>query len=752
VAVIATLGPSRREPLDARAVRSTRVVDRHLRPIWERPNAHGGYGYDATDADLAPAVVLATLAGEDHLFFGHLGVEPTGIARALWLDLRAGRLAYGGSTITQQLAKLIARDAGAPADRSRGALRKAEEAWTALRIERGADKRAILRQYLTRAYYGRRAYGIVAAAHRYYGKRPADLTLDEAALLAVLPRAPSAYDPARRPEAALRRRAHVLRTMAVRGWLSRAEADAAARRPIALADEPRNAVRAPHLVDALLVSGALPAGAPLTRTTVDVRLEERLRTRLRAHLEALRTHGVAQAGVVVVDNASGDVLAMVGSADYDDEEARGAINAATARRHPGSTLKPFVFALALEDGAHPGSPVLDVPTQWRGYAPRALGGRHHGVVSLRDALGSSLNVPATRLAGAQGEARVARLLRDVGLRTVREDGRYGVAVALGAPETRLLDLAEAYATLARGGTHVPLRLALAPGEAPGTPREGRRVLSETSAYLVTRMLSEPAARRLTFGVETPLELPFPVAVKTGTSQGHDDGVVVGYTRDVTVAVWVGDFRGHARHQLVAMTTAAPLFRDAMLLVHEDGAPPAAGRPEGIVEVSVCPLSGLRRGSHCPHARVEEVAAAHAPGRVCDWHGPHDALRLPAEVALAVPGAAALPRAPGERAVQILGPAEGARYAVDPALPRETQRLHLRVAVRPDGGEAAPAWVRWRVDGEVVAESAPPYAASWTLAQGAHEVRAELPDGRADVRRIEVRDPAARGERGDGRTR
>jgi penicillin-binding protein 1C len=758
-ALVATPYPAER--LSLRAWQSTRVLDRDGRLVWERPGAGSGYARFVPLDALPRSVVLATLAGEDQRFREHIGIDPVGVARALWLDARLGRFAYGGSTLTQQLAKLLDRQ-------PRTLAGKLVEAVDALRLERTLTKDEILAQYLTRAYYGRNAYGIEAAAQRFYGKPAKSLALDEAALLAILPRAPSAYDPDRHPERARARRARILRRLVRRGELDAASAEHAANAPIRTIPRPRTALPAPHFVDALIITDALPEGAPEVRTSIDLALQARLEARVRAHLLRVAGRGVSQAGVVVVDVETGEVRAMVGSRRYGERAVQGAVNATTAARHPGSTLKPFVYALALTDGAHPGTPVFDVPTTWRGYAPRALDGRYRGVVSLRDALGSSLNVPATRLAAQLGPDRLARTLHAAGLRTIdARPGRYGLSLALGGARTRLVDLAEAYATLARGGVHRPTRLVLPESEAP-TPRDETRVLDARAAYLTTQILADAGARRRTFGLETPLELPFPVAVKTGTSQGHQDDVVVGYTPEVVVAVWAGNFDGAPTHEVLAMEGAAPLFREAVRAavesLHADGASPDFVRPVGIVAREVCPLSGLLRGPTCPHARLEEMNAAHVPAERCTWHRA-DGLALPAEVSGWHPGAAPLPAsalpaarlpaampslamasaaalasaarptARGTRRIEIVGPADGARLRLDPLLPRSAQAAHLRVAVR----DPHVTHVRWEIDGALLADARAPFDASLPLTPGTHRVRAVLPDGERDELLLHVDD-------------
>jgi penicillin-binding protein 1C len=719
-ALASVLPPYPGERLERSSLQSTEIVDRHGRRLHETRSPDGGYGRWVALSEISPYLVTLTLSSEDANFRDHGGIDPIGVARAVWLNARAGELAYGGSTVTQQLAGVLE-------PRPRTLIGKLLESRDAVRLERTLGKDRILEEYLNRVEYGRLARGAEAAAQRFFDKPARSLTLDEAALLAILPRAPSAYDPARFPERAARRRAHVLQSAAERGFVDPREAALAASAPIRLAGRAR-APRGRHVLDAL-ARRPRPAGRLVT--TIDLALQERLETRLETHLAALAERDVDQAGVVVLDNATGDVIAMIGSRDYEDAAQSGAVNVTLARRPAGSTFKPFVYALAIERGAHPATPLFDVPTSFADFAPRNARQDHAGLVSLRDALGSSLNVPAVRAAEDVGMEALARRLAELEL----VDGRaadHGLSLALGSAPVRLVDLANAYATLARGGLHRPWRL-VDPGRSP--PR-AHRVIDARAAYLVTDVLSDSGARRREFGVETPLELPFPAAVKTGTSKSFCDNVVVGYTPDVTVAVWVGNFDGRPMRSLVAMQGAAPLWREAMLVVAEGRPQRVFERPPGIESRDLCPLSGLLRGPHCPAARRGLVSTEHAPAEACHWHGPGGAVRWPAEIA--AHRANAVDVLPGQRPIAIASPKGGTRFRIDAHLPRSRQALRLSALV----AEPSVARVRWELDGRPIAEVRAPFGAFWTLEPGSHRMAAVALDetGRAIAReetRIEV---------------
>ena len=690
--------PYPRSRLGYEGIRSTRFVDRHGVLVFERRGPTGAFQQPVRLDAVAPAVVIATLSSEDAAFYSHPGVDPMAVGRALWLDARAGRMAYGGSTITQQLAKTLHPE-------PRTLAGKLREAWDAWRLELALDKEQILTQYLNRVYYGRLARGIEAAAFRYYGKSAQQLRLDEAALLSILPRAPSYYDPERHPERARERRAHVLRGLARRGWISTEEAEQAARAPFDFVEVSAQR-QAPHPVDRALRAEGRDG---LVDLTIDLELQRALEERVRLHLQEIERFGASQAGIVVIENATGDVLAMVGSRQYEDAAASGASNVTTSLRTPGSSLKPFVYALAVEDGAHPSSLVLDVPTHFRGYQPRNPRQTYQGAVPLREALGSSLNVPAVRTAALVGARRVARLLHDAGVESVDPGGDFGLAIALGGVSVPLVELADAYATLARGGVVLPHRLVRT-----AEPVSPKRVLREETAFLITDALADPAARRREFGFETPLELAFPVAAKTGTSQAYCDNVVVGYSPEVTVAAWVGNFDGTPMRGLLAMEGAGPLWREAMQRAMQGRSRRDFVVPEGVVRMEVCTADGLPARGDCPRRR-EYVAA---------WTLARPGAMLGQLEGRGTPDA--------RSALRIVAPPDGAAFIIDPLLPRERQRIEFRAQL-PDGPDQT---LRWFLNGELLDEATVSETARWTLRPGRQRLRAEVVGDRKSFDEIE----------------
>lgn len=601
------------------------ITDRHGTVLRSVPGPAGRPGRQSWVRldDIPSPVVLAVIASEDRNFYRHPGVDPEGIARAVLLDIRAGRLAYGGSTITMQLARMLHS-----ADAPRTMTNKLREAVLALRMERAVDKRTILEQYLNRAYYGNGAHGIEAAARRYFGKPAVGLSLAEALLLAVVPRAPTGYDPVRHLDAAMRRRNYVLDLLVQRGLLA---ADVVARvhaepvRPV-LHQPP---FRAPHFTEWVLAS--LPADVRarggLVRTTLDLPLHEQLAHRVREHVAGLAARNLQQAGALVLDTASGEVLAMVGSTG---EGEHGTIDITTWRRHPGSALKPFIYALAIEAGDHPASIAYDIYTDTADYQVINKSQPERGPVRYREALAGSYNMAAVDVLRRVGVAKLMTMLRQAGVGPL--DGTpedYGLRLALGAAKIRLLDLASAYGFLARGGSVIaPAGIVEARSDdglvwRPRVRTE-QRISSPATSWLVMDMLADPEARRPAFGQELPLDLPFRVAAKTGTSRGFADTVAVGVTSEFTVAAWAGNFDGSPTQGLVAMQSAAPLVRAGLLLAGGGRALTLPARPDDVDSGEVCALSGKRPSAHCPHRKHEHFARGSGPTELCDWHRREDA--------------------------------------------------------------------------------------------------------------------------------
>ncbi len=610
-------------PLDPAALRAAGaplvVTDRHGAVLATVPAPGGRPDADhwVPLAEIPSVAVAALLESEDDGFWDHGGVDGRALVRAAWLDVKAGRAAYGGSTITMQVARL-AYTQGQP----RGLGRKVREAVQALRIERAMDKREILEQWLNRAYFGNGAWGIDAAAHTYFGKPAAALSTAEVVLLVCLPRAPTAYDPIERPGAAQARRDRVLDRMVAAGALAADEAARAKAQPLAIRLH-RGARRAPHFVRMAIASvpREVAARGGVVRTTLDGRLQDVLERRAAEHVRALAGKNVDQAGLVVLDTASGEVLAWIGAALPDGPG--GAIDLVTRRRHPGSALKPFVYAAAIEAGDLPSTVAYDVRDVSPDYFV-AEGGREHGPVRYREALGSSYNFAAVHALERASVTRVMTALRAAGVATLPgTPDDYGLRLALGAAKVRLVDLAAGYGFAARGGM-VRAPAAVVTVTAPDGRRwrppvaVERRVFGAEAAWLTMDMMADPEARRPAFGQEHPFDLPWPVAAKTGTARGFADTVAIAATREVTVAAWAGTVDGSPTQGVPAMRAAAPLVRDALLAYADGRRLTLPTRPDDVEAIDVCEVSGGLPGPHCAVKR-DWAPRGKGPTHTCAWH-------------------------------------------------------------------------------------------------------------------------------------
>lgn len=639
-------------------------------------------GEALTLAEIPEALVLATLAAEDQRFRAHGGVDWLAAARAVKDSLRAGRSVSGASTVTQQLVKIVQ-------PRPRTPWTKVTEIMTARRIEMTWSKDEILAAYLNRLNYGSFAAGCGEAARTFFDKPLQDCSLAECAFLAGLPQAPGRLSPWRNLDGAKKRQEWVLGRMKALDWITADEHDRAAAEPLRLARK-SSAFRAPHLVDMILAAQAedSPPGASV-RTTLDLAVQDQCERAVRDRLSRLAEHNVQHAAVVVLENATGQVLALVGSPDYTSARG-GQVNGATARRSPGSALKPFTYLLAFQNGQSPAEIVDDLPVEFMTptgvYRPENYNRRAAGPVSLRAALANSLNLSAVRtLQKHGGPAALMESLQSCRVSTLtRRPDEYGLGLTIGGGEVTLLELTAAYACLARMGTHrAPVLLA----EATAVPEV--RVFDPAACWLLADVLADNDARTRNFGMESALRLPFPVAVKTGTSTDYRDNWTVGYNARFTVGVWVGNFDNSPMRGVSGVSGAAPIFRDIFTWL--DARHPVAWfeRPAEVVEMEVDPLTGMPRPQRLAGRRpvvVEKFLRSHAPAADAG-ESAYDAdgrVLLPRSYAawLAGPdnwlGAQAV--ASANEAVtefRILAPLNGATVLLDPDLPDDGRRLVLR---------------------------------------------------------------------------
>ena len=748
------MGPIPADLLDARAHTSTIVVDRNGVPLYEALSNSGTRGTSADAASLPPIVVAATLAAEDRRFFSHPGVDVVAIVRALKTNLAERRVVEGGSTISQQVAKLLLNRQHP--ERERGVLAKIWEATLALRLEHRYSKQEMLAMYLNLASYGNQIAGIERASDVYFGVRASMLTPAQAALLAGLPQRPSGYNPYRSSNGTFARQRTVLRRMAAAGALSPDALQQALDERLSFARS-NTPFAAPHFVEMVLAAAGLDRPSRI-ETTIDATLQADIAGIIQSHRQLLARHGATNVAVVVLDNARAEWLAWEGSGDYFDKAHGGSINGATVPRQPGSALKPFTYAVAFEQGFTPATVLADVPSHFPTaepgvvYSPRNYDGKYRGPLLARRALAGSENVPAVAVASDVGVPALLRFLSRAGLTTFDKNAaHYGLGVTLGNAEVRLDELVAAYAAFARGGEWI------APTYLRESGTRARRMLaSRRTAFWITDVLSDPEAREFAFGRGGSLEFAFPVAVKTGTSQAFHDNWTIGYSHDVTVGVWVGNFDRRPLRNSSGVTGAAPIFHAVMLAATQRiGAAhgmfdrrPITEPPHTVQSIKICALSGMAANAWCPTKQHEWVASEAHP-LPCSWHHLADeglltlvppqyqlaSHREAATASLALPRATrtvASRRASAPPPFRIANPPEGATYLIDPTLRRDFQTVPLRVVTTGDGP------IEWTVNGDPFGTAPASEPLTWALTKGQHHFVARDRKGQTAEATITVR--------------
>jgi membrane peptidoglycan carboxypeptidase len=798
------------------AVPSTKILARDGRLLYEIADPAGNHHTTLPLTGIPLALRQATIATEDASFYSNPGVDLVGILRAVWINVAGGEVLAGGSTITQQVARNMLLD---PQERAERTLtRKLRESILAWRLAQAYSKDEVLELYLNQTYYGHIAYGVEAASQTYFGKSARDLDLAEAALIAGLPQAPSNYDPLLYPEAAKERQAVVLDLMVKQGYVSAEDARLAKNEPLQFAST-AFPIEAPHfvfyvwnLLEQKYGPEVLHSGLTVT-TTLDLDL-----TRAAQEIAVRRLHQIAEdtegpahnatgTALVALDPRTGQILAMLGSPDYFNAEISGAVNLAISPRQPGSAIKPITYAAAFSPELCPLSPaplpaplrfgglvspaegggeglgvrgcpwtpatmILDVRTAFVtkegfSYVPQNYDRAFHGPVSARAALAGSLNVPAVITLDHVGLSTMLGLAGRMGLTTLSDADRFGLALTLGGGEVRLLDLTAAYAVFANGGRRAEPVAILQVREARGNlieqwqPRVsvsgGERVLAERVAYLITDILSDNNARGATFGFNSVLLIGRPAAVKTGTTTDYHDNWTMGYTPDLVTGVWVGNANNSPMVNLSGVSGAGPIWHDFMRTALNGKPETAFAPPPGLVRAEVCVPSGLLPTPLCPRTRTELFLEGTAPsqpdnlyqsfkvdartGLLVEANGLQGAdANTPPEfvverVFLVLPPQAqewarenGIPQVPNPNAqipnsnskLQLTSPDPNTVYQISPRLPRTSQQIRLRAIA-----SAPLTSVTFVLDGQPLATvTDSPFEWWWVLEPGAHTLAAE----------------------------
>jgi 1A family penicillin-binding protein len=618
----------------------TVILDRNGEVLFE------GYGAQATKEvplkDIPQSLRDATLAAEDPEFYNHPGFSWRGTARAAWVDITKRGKLEGGSTLTQQLVK----NALLTSNKDFG--RKFQEILLAFELEKRYSKDQILEMYLNEIYYGEGASGVEAAAQTYFHKPVSQLTIGESALIAGLPLGPSRFDPNANLQAATGRRNFVLTRMHELGKISKAESDAAKSQPIKLASAgaPETApgsadpmevyartvyIRAPHFVFYVLDQlraqygeQVVEQGGITVTTTLDLAKQSLAEAAVSKRIAEISGRNVTNGALIARKTDTGDILAMVGSVNY-NAPGFGNVNVVLSERQPGSSFKPFTYAAAFKKGWNGSSTIDDTPmTLVNGdgspYIPKNYDGEFRGRVTVRQALANSLNIPALKALQFAGIPETIQTAKDLGITSLNEPHRYGLALTLGGGEVRPIDMTTAYSTLANNGDRVMPRSILKVTDKHGkdiTKSKGidvtHAVIDPRVAYMVTNILSDNNARIPEFGANSPLKLSSRVvAAKTGTTNDWRDNWTVGYTPQITTAVWVGNNDNSAMSDVTGTTGAGPIWHDFMEGAHEGMPEVAFTPPTGVTVAKVCRDGGLAESGG-----YDEVFMAEAvPTRKC----------------------------------------------------------------------------------------------------------------------------------------
>jgi penicillin-binding protein 1C len=742
------------EELEKEPPRGQLFLDREGKPVRRLLDGDLRADEPAAFSEFPRSLIDATIAAEDSRFFSHNGIDYLGMLRAFRDALLHREFTSGASTITQQTIKLYS------APRRREFRTKFIEVFSARKLEIFEDKETILTAYLNHLPYGNQFTGARAAARGYFGKPLADLSIAESALLAGLPNKPTRLNPWNNLEGAKKRQLWILGRMKEELFITGTEYAAALIEELHFLGGPSQVFHAPHFTELLrsqeteAIARAEKSGEPV-ETTLDLNLQQFVESTVSAELSRLahqtREANDLQAAVVVIGNSTGEVLALSGSRSYFGSSA-GQINGAWQPRSAGSTLKPFTYLLALERGTNAATILADTPIEYVTstgvYQPVNFDRRFQGPVSVRHALANSLNVPAVKLLDQIGGPPLLHRCLAENLHFTSLDPEateYGLGLTLGNAEVRLLELTNGYATLARLGVFRPYRFLLESNRVESPTHEGTRVFDPDCAWVIADILSDGQARAAAFGLNSPLNFPFRVAAKTGTSTDFRDSWTVGYTPEFTVGVWVGRFNNRPLNRVSGSMGAAPIFHQIMTRLYRGREAIWYERPAGAVEMTVDRLSGKRppEGVELPPARVnrewfvnsripplapatdyDETLRTRLPLTYSNWWR-SDANQLKSEAILESP-------AESERKAdfRIVSPLEGTVAFLDPDLPGNGRRFPLKIA---GSGQEKIEWSSLSLSVEHDG------AQSWLMLEpGEHEVVAhDLKSGREVKSRLTV---------------
>ena len=640
---------------------TTRIFDREGDLLYEILDPTAGRRTFTTLDKISPVMVAATIATEDKSFYSHPGFDWTAILRAFWQNFTEKGTVSGASTITQQLARSLLLS---PEERiEQSYMRKVREALLAAEITRRYSKDQILELYLNEFYYGNFAYGVEAASETYFNTTADNLDLAQASFLAGLPQAPSVYDVYHNRTATRERQKQVLTLMYEASneqnciYVSNSSEKVCVDANAAVAayteletyqfNPPEVQIRYPHwvtyvrsLLEDQFDAQTIYRSGFSVYTTLDPNLQNEAEKLVKQQVDSLATYDATDGALVAMLPSTGEILAMVGSADFYNDAIDGQVNMATSpTRQPGSSFKPITYIAAFEKGWTPATLIWDVPSEFPPsgdpndprppYKPVNYDGRYHGPVTVRSALANSFNIPAVKTLQFVGiydnpdtpdEDGVLSVARKLGITSLTRDD-YGLSLTLGGGEVSLLEMTGVYATIANGGNRIPPVAITKITDHDGNvvyeyqAEPGEQVIRPEHAFLISSILSDNEARTPMFGANSVLNLPFTVAAKTGTSNDYRDNWTLGYTPDIAIGVWVGNADYSPMKDISGLTGAAPIWSEFMQYAIQQlagGTPAPFIKPSGIVDRVICAISGTEPSQWCPNQRSEYFAADQLP--------------------------------------------------------------------------------------------------------------------------------------------
>jgi len=581
---------------------SVKFYDRNGKLLQEVLSENSSRSIHTDLNKVSPYFIEAIIASEDKNFYLHSGIDYNAVIRAAWQNFREKRIVSGASTITLQLARMMR-----PGKRT--LIKKIKEAYFSYRLEAGLGKEEILESYINRIPMGGNLYGIEGASKAYFGISSSDLTLAQASFLASIPNSPTRLNPYNNRKDIKKRQRYVLEKMEEQKLIEKERIERILKEDISLRPQTASFL-APHFVFTLMKT--LPENAQNMKVTIDCETQKMIQEQSSRVVKALEPFNVTNAAVILLDNKTGEILAYAGSADFFNFENEGEIDGVKTLRQPGSTLKPFLYLLAFEEGFTPAKLVSDIPTYYKMptgiYSPKNYSEDFYGPVRLREALANSLNVPAVRVLAKIGIDRFLSRLREYEFNSLDKNADYyGVGLVLGGGEVSLYELARAYMCLSRNGSFIQIKGVLEINGKEQQNIETEKTISTPALnYMVTDILSDKFARTSEFGFNSVLNFPFFCAAKTGTSFQFCDNWTVGFTEDYTLAVWVGNFDHTSMQKVSGVSGAGPLFANIMHLLYSKKDYPEKGPlPEELTMIPICPLSGKRPNHNCP-STIEEI--------------------------------------------------------------------------------------------------------------------------------------------------